>query len=112
MKGETEYKFVMSVVAPFMDDNHMGLYELVDSADQIRFVSNETELAFPVINLLVLADKMKRDIEGDTLFHELFYGAGRQGTHLDWIRISLQNEEQLLYAIKRSIGENINATFK
>ncbi len=103
----SEYRRLMQVIAPFMKENKMELFQLSSSEDQVSFLASETNQVRNHVALIVQADKLQDDHTKFKLSHELLYGAGRQNIPLTWSSLILVKRATIVKAIRRSIGENI-----
>ncbi len=107
---KSEYSRLMEALRTILQESNLGLNQLDESTDQIRFLATETEQAEDRITLLVKAAKINDNIDG-VLSHELLYGVGRQDIQLSWFALAVVTDERILAALKRSMQSNIIGVF-
>ena len=107
---KSEYARLMEELRPLLQQSNLGLSQLDEATDQVRFLATETEQAEDKITLLVKAAKMNDNADG-ALSHELLYGVGRQDILLSWFALASVTDERILTAVNRSIQSNITGIF-
>lgn len=105
-KQRTEYDLVMKALNEFLKESQSSFEQVVDSDEQLAFLSGELDIEANKINTAASATRLIRDCT-EELPHELLYGLGRQEIPLSLYELSWHNKNELMTALHESVNENM-----